>query len=369
MISLFKHYLPLSKALPFAALGQYPTPVLDACALDTGNRTAGITIKQDGLSGLPYGGNKVRKLEFLLGDALAKSKTEIFTFGGAGSNHALATAIYAQQLGLKARSFLIAQPNSHSLRNNLLRSLETGARLRHFESTAGLAAGAILEAGSNLLRGKGWPYLIPPGGTSALGLLGYVNAAFEIKAQVDAGELQLPDVVYVASGTMGTCVGLALGFQMLGLNSKICSIAVTDTGFSSMKKAKKLFDEANALLQKADSAIPTFHFADCDFELRHDFFGGEYGRYTKEGTAAVHRMKAATGARIEGCYTGKCLAALLEDVQLGRLDDQQVLFWNTYNATMVVSTTESQDYCRLPQDFHRYFDNDVQALDRGSHPA
>lgn len=365
MIPLFKHYPPLSKALPFVTLGQYPTPVLDACALDVGNRTAGITVKQDGLSGLPYGGNKVRKLEFLLGDALAKDKTDIFTFGGAGSNHALATAIYAQQLGLRPRSFLIAQPNSHSVRNNLLRSLETGVQLRHFESTAGLAAGVALEASWHLFRGKGWPYLIPPGGTSALGLLGYVNAAFELKAQVDAGDLPLPDVIYVASGTMGTCVGLALGFQILGLNPKICSVAVTDAGFSSINRAKKLFDGANALLRKADSAIPEFHFGDCDFELRHDFFGGEYGRYTKEGADAVERMKVATGTGIEGCYTGKCLAALLEDLHLGRLADQQVLFWNTYNATTFAGSIASQDYRRLPRDFHRYFDNDVQELDRG----
>ena len=364
MIPLFEKYPLLRKTLPFTALGLYPTPVSTAASLDANQQCAGITIKQDGLSGKPYGGNKVRKLEFLLGDALAKGKTDVLTFGGAGSNHALATAIYAQQLGLTAHALLIEQPNSYSVRTNLLRSLETNVKLHHYESIAGLKAGAIQTLGLNLFSGKGLPYLILPGGTSPLGILGYVNAAFELDAQVHAGKLESPDVIYIACGTLGSCVGLALGCKILGLKTRICAVAVTDSSFSSISKAKKLFEKTNSLLCAADNSIPIVRFEECALELRHDFYGAEYGQYTQEGMAAIHQLKKATGLKIEGCYTGKCLAALLDDLRQGRLDAQQVLFWNTYDAHGGSHSVENLDYHQLPGKFHRYFENDVQRLDR-----
>lgn len=365
MIPLFEQFPSLAQTVPFTALGQYPTPILNAAALDAKKQCAGIAIKQDGVSGMPYGGNKVRKLEFLLGDALAKGKTDVITFGGAGSNHALATAIYAQKLGLKPHSLLIQQPNSHALQHNLLRSVETSARLQHFESMNGLKAGAISTLARSLFSGKHLPYLIPPGGTSPLGLLGYVNAAFELNAQVQAGELEPPDVIYIACGTLGSCVGLALGCNILGLDTKICAVAVTDTSFSSVGRAKKLFEKASSLLRAADNSVPTVRFEDCALELRHDFFGGEYGEYTPAGIAAIDQLKNVTGLTIEGCYTGKCAAALLDDLRLGRLADQQVLFWNTYDAHVGLHSVEHLDYHHLPAKFHRYFESEVQLLDRG----
>ena len=364
MIPLFERYPLLGDTLSFTALGSYPTPVLDGSKLDVSRHCAGITIKHDGVSGTPYGGNKVRKLEFLLGAAQAGGKTSVLTFGGAGSNHALATAIYAQKLGLTPHSLLIRQPNSYAVRNNLLRSLETNAKLQHFESMPGLKAGAILAMTSFLVRGESLPYLIMPGGSSPVGLLGYVNAAFELHDQVQAGLLQAPDVIYIACGTLGSCVGLALGCNILGLKTKICAVAVTDAGFSSVSKARKLFDSANTLLRNADNSIPALRFEECALELRHDFFGTEYGLYTQAGMKAIQRLEDATGLKIEGCYTGKCVAALLEDLRLGRLAGQQVLFWNTYDARGGSHSTAHLDYHRLPEKFHGYFESDVQPLDR-----
>ena len=364
MIPLFARYPSLQEALPFVSLGQYPTPILDAAGLDPGGRCAAITVKHDGVSGTLYGGNKVRKLEFLLADALHRGHTEVLTFGGAGSNHALATAIYARELGLTCNSLLIAQPNSYAVRANLLRALQTGARLQHFESTPGLVAGTLVRAALNPLSGKAIPYFIPPGGTSALGLLGYVNAAFELQAQIERGELETPDVIYIACGTMGSCVGLTLGLGILGLQTRVCSIAVTDTRFSSLPRAQKLLRKANDLLRTADASIAEVQLEDCRLELRHDFFGEEYGRYTPAGMAAVREAASATGLQLEGCYTGKCAAALLHDLGSGRLEGQRVLLWNTYDAQGSAATGNGVDYHALPHKFYRYFENDVQALER-----
>lgn len=364
MIPLFESYPSLQEALPFVSLGQYPTPLLDAAILDPEGRCAAIVVKNDGVSGKLYGGNKVRKLEFLLAEAQQREKTEVLTFGGAGSNHALATAIYARELGLACHSLLIAQPNSYAVRSNLLRSLQTGAHLQHFESMSGLVAGTLVRAALNPVSGKAMPYFIPPGGTSALGLLGYVNAAFELQAQITRGELLPPDVIYIACGTMGSCVGLALGLGILGLKTRVCSVAVTDNRFSSMRRARKLLREANDLLRAADARIPKVRLEDCAFELRHDFFGEEYGQYTEAGMAAVRQAGSATGLKLEGCYTGKCAAALLHDLGSGRLEGKRVLLWHTYNAQSGVYTGNDLNYHDLPREFYRYFESDVQLLER-----
>ena len=365
MLALFDQYPALRETLPFVALGHYPTPVLGADNLDPDRRSAGVAIKNDGVSGTPYGGNKVRKLEFLLGDALARGKKAVLTFGGAGSNHALATAIYAHRLGLVPYSFLIRQPNSHSVRYNLLRALQTGAHLQHFDSVPALAAGATLREARMLFRAQPMPYWIPPGGTCPLGVAGYVNAAFELSAQVETGDLAMPDVIYIACGTMGSCVGLALGLAMLGLHTKVCAVAVTDKRFSSMGKARKLFAQASRFLRRAGADIAPAQLRPEHFELRSDFFGGEYGRYTESGMKAVKWFREATGLPIEGCYTGKCFAALAADLQAGRLDGQRVLFWNTYDAGSHDHPVDDRDYHLLPASFHPYFEGDVQPLDRG----
>jgi 1-aminocyclopropane-1-carboxylate deaminase/D-cysteine desulfhydrase-like pyridoxal-dependent ACC family enzyme len=120
MIPLFKQYPKLEEKLPYISLGEFPTPVqkLERLGMELG--VGNLYTKRDDLSGRLYGGNKPRKLEFILGDVLRSGAKEVITFGGAGSNHALATAIYSRQAGLKSISMLMPQPNARYVRNNLL---------------------------------------------------------------------------------------------------------------------------------------------------------------------------------------------------------------------------------------------------------
>ena len=245
-----------------------------------------------------------------------------------------------------------------------IRDRQAGVHLQHFESIPALATGAILKEIRLLFTDQKLPYWIPPGGTSALGVLGYVNAAFELQAQIEAGDLAAPDVIYIACGTMGSSVGLALGLALLGSQTRVCAVAVTDTNFSSMKKAKKLYAQSGELLRKAGADMPVTGLREDSFELRSDFFGGEYGCYTEAGMQAVNRFQEATGLQIEGCYTGKCLAALSQDLKSGRLDGQQVLFWNTYDGQSQDHPVDELDYRLLPESLHTYFESEVQPLDR-----
>ena len=166
MIPLFEHYHLLAHKLPYVSLGEFPTPVQKLNQLGRQLGLDNLFIKRDDLSGKVYGGNKIRKLEFLLGDALRIGAKEVLTFGSAGSNHALATAIYARQLGLKSISMLVPQPNAHYVRRNLLMSYHCGAELHLYSNIrfiyATRCSGSPLPASPTWIEKRavtqGYPY-------------------------------------------------------------------------------------------------------------------------------------------------------------------------------------------------------------------
>ena len=364
--ALFESYPRLRAALPFIALGTFPTPVERLHGLEQmlGSRVSALCMKRDDLSGRLYGGNKVRKLEFILARAMQRGCSEVLTFGGAGSNHALATALYARELGLRGVSMLIPQPNSRCVRQNLLRGLGAGAEFHQSPGMLTTAFATLAQLARHRLRTGRFPYLIAPGGSSPVGMIGFVNAAFELKQQIDAGLLSEPDCIYAASGSMGTVIGLLLGLKAAGLRAKIVAVRVTPAQFSSVRKARRLFAATNAILCGADPSFPNVQFPAADFLFCHDFYGREYGRYTPEAMEAVELFGQTTGVRLEGTYTGKTLAALLADVRAGRLEGKKALFWNTYNSSGLNDESGDIDYHSLPKSFHRYFEEEVQPLDK-----
>ena len=364
---LFEKYPGLRETLPHVALGTLPTPVqrLDALEETLGPNAPRLYVKRDDRSGALYGGNKVRKLEFLLAHALREGYREVLTFGGAGSNHALATALYAKELGLRGISMLVPQPNAHSVRRNLLMELRAGAEVHLHAGILTTAAATLLDLFRRRFRTGRFPYLIPPGGSSARGLIGFVNAGLELARQVEEGLLPPPDHVYAASGTMGTVTGLTLGLQAAGLHdTQVAAVRVTDAQFNSVRIARRLFQKTNTLLRDADPAFPRFDFPYDRFSIRHEFFGEEYGLYTPEAMRAVRMFRDATGINLEGTYTGKTLAALLADTEAGTLANKTVVFWNTYHSAGVQDAVNGLDYHALPKPFHRYFEEDVQPLDQ-----
>lgn len=364
MIALFDAYPRLAENLPHVALGEFPTPVEAMPTLGRRILAPSLYVKRDDLSAAEYGGNKVRKLEFLLGEALRAKKKTVLTFGAAGSNHALATAIYARQLGLQSISMLIAQPNAHYVAMNIARSHAAGADLHYQPGIPRLAAASLGVYAARRWREGQWPMLIAPGGTDPRGVIGFVNAGFELAAQVKAGLLPAPGVIYAASGTMGTAVGLLLGVAAAGLPSRIEAIRVTQPQFTSIKKARRLYEKTLRLLRAADPTFPGVPFPTERFNFRHEFFGEEYALFTGAGMAAVQRAAHAEGLHLEGTYTGKTMAALIEDGVGGRLRHETALFWNTYNSRATGVALADFDPAVLPRGLRRYFTEPVQALDR-----
>jgi D-cysteine desulfhydrase len=364
-LPLFRKFPALAAKLPHVPLGLFPTPVEKADQLGIALGLDRFYMKRDDLSGAVYGGNKVRMLEFLLGSALRANAREVLTVGYAGSNHALALAVYADRLGLKCSSYLLPQANAHYVRRNLLASYRHHARLHacgNYLSLAGGVLGGLIRA---TFQNGTLPGFIQPGGSSPLGIAGYINAAFELKEQIDAGLLPEPDRIYVPLGSMGTTIGLMLGLMIAGIRSQIIAVRVLEEIFSSPWQMRRRTRDTSAFLHKLD---PSFPKLDCrleDLEIRNEFLGDGYAQFTAKDVESARLMREHCGIIMNGTYSAKAFAAVIDDARKGVVKDKTILFWNTYNSRDLSSRAASIDYHRLPRGFRRYFEKEVQPLDEG----
>lgn len=364
MIPLFKRFPQLAASMPYAAIATLPTPVFDCPAMASEYGARSACIKCDGVSGADYGGNKVRKLAFLLGQAQAQGAQQTITFGAAGSNHALATAIYARKLGMEPVSMMVSQCNAYGVRRNLLRGLVAGATLKHFETRREISQSTLDMIVSAHRAGKPRPCIIPAGGSAPLGTVGFVDAGLELAEQIQEGALSVPDRIYVASGTMGTCVGLLIGLQLASLPTTVMAVRVTSPPFTSLARARGLYGRCVGLLRRKDPSFPALTFPEEKFVLRDGYLEPGYGRYSEAGMDGVAAARAWANLTLEGTYTGKAMACLMDDGRRGNLAGRRILFWNTYNAVSQHEVVDSADYRLLPPAFHRYYKKAVQDLDR-----
>jgi len=363
-LPLFKKFPALGVKLPYVSLGRFPTPVQKVDQLGAAMGLDRLYMKRDDLSGTVYGGNKVRMLEFLLGGALRANAKEVVTVGYAGSNHALALAIYADRLGLKCSSFLLPQANAHYVRRNLLVSYHHHAQLHacNYLSIAGRVLGGLIRA---TVQNKALPGFIQPGGSSPLGIAGYINAAFELKEQIDAGLLPEPDRIYVPLGSMGTTIGLMLGLKVAGVRSQVIAVRVLEEIFAHPWLLRRRTRATSAFLHKLDPSFPKLDYPRESLEIRNDCLGDGYAQFTAKDVESAKLMRDHCGIIMSGTYSAKAFSALVDDARKGVVKDKTILFWNTYNSRDISSITASIDYHCLPRGFHRYFEKAVQPLDEG----
>jgi 1-aminocyclopropane-1-carboxylate deaminase/D-cysteine desulfhydrase-like pyridoxal-dependent ACC family enzyme len=346
---LFEAFPALGRALPHTPLALLPTPVERAAELGAALGLRALHIKRDDLSGAVYGGGKTRKLELFLGDALRGGHKTVITFGAVGSNQAVATAAYAAQLGLGAILMLLPQPADERVRQSLLADLHFGAtvRLSPGEPHAEAAARRIAAASGD----PGEPYVIPTGGSSPLGNAGFVAAAFELKQDIDRGALPEPDVLYIAMGTMGSAVGLCLGMAALGLKTRVVAVRASSPGTSSEPRFRAMLASTRDYLRRLDPSFPAVDPGECHVTIAGGQLGAGYAMPTPKGTNAIRLARELAHLELEPTYTGKALAALVDDARA--LSDQVVLFWNTHNSrTIDVTGADARD---LPAELRGYF--------------
>ena len=317
--------------LPRLSLGSAPTPV----RLLPGASNAGeapVWIKDDGVFGR-YAGNKARKLEWLLGDALARRRRTVITGGAIGTNHGLATALYCRDLGLDAVLVLVPQPEDEHVRSQLRRIRASGAELRFASGKwrAFALAGALIA--TRTVREMRPPYLILPGGSVPLGCVGYVEAGLELGRQVADGEIPEPSHVVLALGSGGTAAGLLLGLKLAGLRSRLVCVLVNDLTPLSARGVARLARRTQRLIRRRSvgPSPPRTDLRGSDLDLETGWLGEGYGHPTAAGAEAISAF-AADGVALEPVYTAKAAAALLALNAAGRFGPGPVLYWHTYRA-------------------------------------
>ena len=252
---------------------------------------------------------------------------------------------------------LTRQSNAAYVRRNLLAGLHVGARLMPFDSeeAAAAAAGDLVararEDGQRLV-------IIRGGGSSPIGCLGFVNAGLELAAQLDRESLPEPDVVYLPLGTVGTAAGLLAGLRIAGLDTRMVAVRVVREDIARPERFRALTRGTLELLGHPESAdsgeLP---------DIRHEFIGQGYARFTPEGVAAMTRARQILGIKLDGTYSGKAFSALLADAGAGRLAGDTVLFWDTYSSRPFAPEAMALNYRNLPEPFHYYFEQPLQPLD------
>jgi D-cysteine desulfhydrase len=360
---LFSAYRQLKERIPYVSLGTFPTPVERLSGLERSLQRTNLFIKRDDRSSHEYGGNKVRKLEFLLAEALAEKRRYTITFGYAGSNHSLAVAVFAKRLGLQPVSLHIPQPNAAYVRKNLLFQEFLGTELHHYSNMPSIYAGTILVSIKCLLKTGKRPYIIPPGGSNVAGMMGMLGAVFELQEQVARGLVPEPDLIYLPLGSCGSAAGIALGMKALGWKTRIKAVRVSERKGSSMVTARNLFYRTAARLKRLMPSFPTVGLEEGDFEVCEGYLGDGYAHFTREGMAAVRELDASDGVKLEGTYSGKAMAALIDDAGEGKLENKVTLFWNTYNSIDFGDKIGKIDFRRLPGAYHAYFTKADQPLE------
>ena len=332
------------------SLADLPTPVVQR-RLTLAGHGADTAIKCDDVSAKTYGGNKVRKLEFLLAEATEHNAQRVATFGTVGSHHALATAIYAHQVGLSCTCFLSHQSKYPGIGDALRVHQSIGTDIVKFGGRATDIDAIQREHLSNERS-----IVVPVGGSSALGTLGYVNAGLELATQIDNGETEKPARIYVALGTAGTVAGLALGLVLAGCDAEIHAVAVSVETFSGEHIVRQVLDATVALLREADAQIPRDLAGRVAIVRRDGFLGPGYGRIDATTERAIGTAREQLGLALDRTYTGKTFAALLSDLEAGYAGP--VLFWNTCNSRPLnVDRQVAPDPTRIPDEFIRYFDD------------
>ena len=303
------------ESFPRIRLGILPTPIhkLENISSLLGRN---IYIKRDDMTGLGLGGNKIRKLEFLLADAKAQGAEVVFTTGGAQSNHAMLTAAAAGKLGMKAVLVLKKRGVTDCVGNQLLERL-MGTEVRFVDTDDYTDIYAEMD---RLGTEMGKPYYkIPCGGSNALGALGYVACAGEIAEQ----GIHF-DHIICAEGSGGTMAGLTLGAKLFLPGTTVHGMMVDTDPFDEITPA--LMRETAELLEISPKITPQ------DYPLR-DMCGPGYAIASEAGNAAVSLMAAREGIFLDPVYTGKAFAGLLELAKEGAFaETDNILFLHSGGA-------------------------------------
>jgi D-cysteine desulfhydrase family pyridoxal phosphate-dependent enzyme len=310
-------------AFPRVLLGSFPTPIVELKRLSDKLGGPRILVKRDDMTGLAMGGNKVRKLEYLIGEAVSKGCDCIVTGGAAQSNHCRQSAAAAAAQGMACHLALGGSepplPEGNLLLDRLLgATIHWCGERRKGEDIPAIAA-ALRDEGRK-------PYIVPYGGSNAVGALGFVAAARELAGQVAASGAS-PSRILFASSSGGTQAGLAVGARMFGLEGALTAIAIdksSDDAVDFTERVRVLANETAQLLGQG------FKFRPGDIKLRREYSGDGYGVVGEPERRAIRLAAGYEGLLLDPVYTGRAFGALVSMAATGEIrPGETVLFWHT----------------------------------------
>ncbi|MFN3585154.1 D-cysteine desulfhydrase [Phenylobacterium sp.] len=287
-----------------------------------------LWIKRDDCTGLAGGGNKTRKLEFLLGDALANDADTLVTQGAVQSNHVRQTAAAAARFGLKCEVILEhrtgSEAHDYNRSGNVLLDELLGARIRHVPGGTDMNA-ALAEVAEEVAEAGGRPYVIPGGGSNVIGALGYAECAMELVAQANELGLEI-DRIVTATGSAGTHAGLVAGLAVMGADIPVLGIGVRAPQDVQEANVFNLAQGTAALLGHEDRVRRDMVVADCDY------VGEGYGLIDQGVIDALKLIARTDAILLDPVYTGKAMKGLIALSRAGAFDGETVVFLHTGGA-------------------------------------
>lgn len=309
-------------SLPRFPLATLPTPLDELLRLsdELGIR---VLMKRDDLTGFALGGNKVRKLEFLVADALAQGADVLVTGGGVQSNHVRTTAAAARKAGMDAIGVFFSSP-SQQVNGNLLLDQILGAELVYAGTEDKLETDLIVRQVAEEARAKGRrPYIIPVGGSTRLGCFSYVLAVEELVRQLQARSV-VPDYLFITTGSCGTHAGILAGVKHYSLNLPVYGITVSRRVAECRERITRLVAETLTFIEHPLSLL------ESDIILNGDYLGLGYAKITPEAREAIRHVARLEGILLDPVYTGKTMAGLIDLARRGEIQrGSTVVFWHT----------------------------------------
>ena len=302
-------------------LGYFPTPVARLERLEALLGGPQVFIKRDDLSGLALGGNKTRKLEYTLADALARGTDTVVTAGAAQSNHCRQTAAAAARLGLECHLVLGGSAPAQAGGNLLLDEL-LGARI-HWAGEH--RKGEDIPALCAQLRAEGkQPCAVPYGGSNELGACAFAGALEELEDQLDTRDLSH---IFFASSSGGTHAGLMLGKAVLGRDYAIVGVNIDKDEAGALPFDRAIVELANRSSRFLGAGV---EFGAADLELDSGYVGGGYGVVGELEREAISLLARHEGILLDPVYTARAMGAMIDRIRRGLLTrEDRVLFWHT----------------------------------------
>ena len=326
-------------SLPRFRLAEFPTPIHHLETLSAVFNGPAIYMKRDDLTSLGLGGNKTRKLEFLVGEALALGKDTLVTAGGLQSNHCRLTAAAASKAGL-ACHLVLNGTRPETPNGNLLLDALFGARFHYCDRKDRDAK--LAEVADELSAAGKQPYVIPVGGSNGTGSVGYVQAMLELDAQLATMQLQ-PDAIVFATSSGGTQAGLTLGARVIGFSGQVLGISIDQTKTGEAAFPPILSDIVKATARRIGVDI---HMTDDDFLLNCDYLGAGYAMPGELEFDAIKDLAQYEGILVGPVYTARAMGGLIDLIKKNTFTKgQTVLFWHTGGTPELFAWADQIGWC------------------------